>query len=552
VRSIRWILGLVLACNLVMVCGGLAAIIWLPSPEQRGDDRRLLRLAYSPEKEPLIRQLVAEFNASGSPYRVEATRVDPDELIEVAIGGQFSAISPDSAVWLEPIDRAWRARQPASTGLVSSLRRYATSPIVIAMWESVARQFQYPQRPVGWSTVMDRALRDPSFRWSHPSASTASGLLAVTAEFYAGADNPPRLTLADLERPETIEFVRRVQRSVQQYGAESEDQLLERLLTSSSRPLDAFVVQEQFVVQFNRRTTGERLVAVYPAEGTLWLDHPLALLEGPWLTNEQRQAYRAFTAFLARPETGRLVLREGYRPADLALPLDEATTPLRRENGVDPAQPATSLVLPSTGVLERIRDSWVLLKRPANIYLVADVSGSMEGERLARAKEALQSFIAQIRDGRDRVGLVTFSSAVREEVPLASLDQNRADLERAIAGLVAGGNTALYEAIAVAAERLAARREPDRINVVVVMTDGAEDASRADLVARRGDPSRLIAALREQERRSGIPVVVFAVAYGREAEFEVLRTIAEATRGQAYRSDPATIRKLYRLLSQTF
>jgi Ca-activated chloride channel family protein len=278
----------------------------------------------------------------------------------------------------------------------------------------------------------------------------------------------------------------------------------------------------------------------------------LALLEGPWLTTSQRQAYRAFTDYLGRPETGQLVLAAGYRPADLKIPLDERTSPIRPENGVDPAQPFTSLVLPATPVLERIRDSWTLLKRPANIYLIADVSGSMQGDRITRAREALLSFVDQIKDGRDRVGFATFSTATREQVALETLDKNRSDLERAIRAMSPGGNTALYDAIDFGVQRVGELRENDRINVVVVMTDGEENASRRELVAGRGDPSQLIAAIEERARRTGTPVVVFTIAYGGEAELAVLRRIAESTNGQAYRSDPETIRKLYRTLSQTF
>lgn len=551
-RSVRWILIAVFLFNGLLFCCGMAAIVLLPSPEQRANERNVLRVGYSPEKEALFRQLVDGFNRSGSSYRLEAVKFDPDDLVEMATSGHFAAISPDSAVWLDQIDRAWQTKYPDSPGLASSLTRYAVSPIVVAMWERVARDFNYPARPVGWATIMDRAVRDPNFRWSHPSTATASGLLAVTAEFYAGAGNPARLTLADVERPETVEYVRRIQRTVQQYGAETEDQLVARLLAGEARTLDAFVVQEQFVILFNSRTTGERLVAVYPAEGSLWLDHPLALLDGPWLTAEQRQAYRAFTDYLSRPETGQLILAAGYRPADLKIPLDERTSPLRRQNGVDPAQPSTSLVLPATPVLERIRDSWTLLKRPANIYLIADVSGSMQGDRITRAREALLSFVDQVKDGRDRVGFATFSTATREQVPLATLDKNRDDLVRAIRAMTPGGNTALYDAIDFGVQRVGELRETDRINVVLVMTDGEENASRRELVAGRGDPSRLIAALQERARRTGTPVIVVTIAYGGEAEFDVLRRIAEATNGQAYRSEPETIRRLYRTLSQAF
>jgi Ca-activated chloride channel family protein len=279
------------------------------------------------------------------------------------VNGSFEAVSPDSSVWLDQIDRRWQAKNNTTSGLTGSLVRYATSPVVIAAWEKTALDLGYPDKPVGWSTILDRALRDNTFRWSHPSSATAMGLLATTAEFYAGSGNPAKLTREDVERPETLDYVRRIERTVQPYGGKTEDQLIERLLDPGSASLDAFVVQEQFVVQFNSRTKGDRLVALYPAEGTLWLDHPLALLESPSLTDKQRRAYQAFVAYLGQPSTGEMILAEGYRPVDLRVAVDESNSPLNPEAGVDTLKPATSLPLPSIAVLESIRDWWTLQNR---------------------------------------------------------------------------------------------------------------------------------------------------------------------------------------------
>jgi hypothetical protein len=53
-----------------------------------------------------------------------------------------------------------------------------------------------------------------------------------------------------------------------------------RLREEGRNFLDLFVAQERVVIDWNRQNRrGDRLVALYPAEGTLWTDHPLALLE---------------------------------------------------------------------------------------------------------------------------------------------------------------------------------------------------------------------------------------------------------------------------------
>jgi len=516
--------------------------------DERG--RVILAVAYSPEKAQLFDRLVAEFNKQSQRYVVRATKLDTAEMLSQALEGKYAAISPDSAIWLGSLDQSWLAPDSTRSPLVGSLSRYALSPVVIATWQGEAQKMGYPGQPVGWAELVARATTDPGFRWGHPSTSTAAGLLTTTAEFYAASGKTSHLTTEDLDSQAARDYVRRIERTIQQYGGESEDQVLARLLDQRSRTLDAFVGQEALVVRFNRQARGEKLVAIYPREGTLWMDHPLALLEGPWLKPEHRRAFQELSDFFRSAPMQRIVLQEGYRPADLGISLDDPDSQIRTANGVDPAQPQTMLQMPTYGILERIRGAWALLKRPANIYLVADVSGSMEGEKLTRAKEALLSFVGQVQGESDRLALASFSSDVREEVALGTLVQNRGQLTATINRLTVGGNTALFDAILFASERLHGLRQEDRINAVLVMTDGKENASRR--VRSGKDPRPLVAALQELDRRSGTPVLVFTVAYGDDADLGALRQISESTRGQAYKGDPATIRKLYQLLSAFF
>ena len=521
-----------------------------PAQGQRDDRGRIvLTVAYSPEKSALFERLVTEFNKENREYAVLATKLEMADMLPRALAGEFTAISPDSAIWLGTLDQQWLAQKQDNVSLVGTLSRFALSPVVIAAWESVAQDLGHPKRPVGWSELVARATTDPGFRWSHPSTTTAAGLLTVTAEFYAAKGKTSNLTREDLNDAAGRDYVRRVERTIRQYGAESEDQVLTRLLDQRNRTLDAFVGQEALVVRFNRQTRGEKLVAIYPREGTLWMDHPLALLEGPWVKPELRRGFQALADYLRSPAMQRIVLQEGYRPADLRVSLDDPDSQIKPQNGVDATQPQTMLQVPPYGVMDSIRNAWVLLKRPANIYLVADTSGSMEGEKLTRAQEALGSFVQQVKSDSDRLALVTFASEVRPSVPLGAIGDQRGRLTSAIGGLKANGQTALLDSILYAAERLAERKEPDRINAVLVMTDGRENASQR--ISPR-DAGALVTALKKLEAQSGTKTMVFAVAYGTDADLDMLQRIASATNGQAYKGEPETIRKLYQLLSAFF
>ena len=142
---------------------------------------------------------------------------------------------------------------------------------------------------------------------------------------------------------------------------------------------------------FSNGKPADKLVALYPAEGTLWADHPLALLETADITSNQRRTFQAFREFLATPDAAGSHLEAGYRPADLTIPLDSPGSPLTKENGVDAAQPQTTLQLPTPDVVQVVQNVWALTKRKTNVFLVVDTSGSMNGDKLDNAQAALEN-----------------------------------------------------------------------------------------------------------------------------------------------------------------
>ena len=75
------------------------------------------------------------------------------------------------------------------------------------------------------------------------------------------------------------------------------------------------------------------------------------------------------------------------------------------------------LPLPEPRVLAGIKKAWRRDRKPANILLVLDTSGSMnEEQRLARAKAGLDVFLREV-EPQDSVGLTIFSEKVQ---PLVS------------------------------------------------------------------------------------------------------------------------------------
>jgi Ca-activated chloride channel family protein len=555
-RTVRLVLlGLVsgLFAMIALCCAGYSLIGRLAGGDEQATPvpESALVVAYSPEKAQVFQALTSRFNAQrleaddGEPMQIQAVELDPEAMVNAVLEEEtaFQAMVPDSSIWLGQLDQEWQEKTNSEAVAVGETVRFAVSPVVIAMWEDVAQQMGWPERAISWQDLLGRAQTDETFRWSHPSTASASGLLATLAEFYAGASKTRGLTIEDVQAQATLDYVAALEKTVRYYGEGDEPAIIERALREGPSFLDAFVVQEQMVVYFNtQRQSQPRLVAIYPEEGTLWQDHPLALLETGELTPLHRQVFAAFRDFLLSPESQQLVLSYGYRPADLSTPLDGPESPLTAENGVDWTEPKTTLQVPNASVIAVVRDVWWYTKRHTNVYLVVDTSGSMRGEKLGQAQVALDVFLDQIQGSEERVGLIQFATGVSTPVYLDELGNNRAALKKAVASLRAEGDTALVDGVYEAYRRLQDLGDAERINAIVVMTDGQENNSRMSL-------RQLV---REMTQESRLPVVVFCIAYGGDADIDTLQTIAEPTGGQVREGDLETIRDLYKILSTYF
>jgi Ca-activated chloride channel family protein len=567
------LVGSALVC--VSAAGGL--FFWLGQRAFTGDpldnlavgptwavDSAELTVAVSPVMAPVLSQLADTFNrqnqrtADGQIMVVRIQATAPERMLNEALGAaSFQALSPDSSLWLDQLEQRWSQQAPASDEpsaiplgerRTSGQVRYAVSPVVIAAWESVAQELGWPTRAIGWQEIQRKATQDPNFKWSHPSTNNAAGLLATLAEFYAGAGLTRGLTEAAATDERTLAYVRAVEATVRFYG-EGEEVIVQRLAAEGRDFLDAFVAQERVVIEWNRTQRGERLVAIYPAEGTLWTDHPLALLElgkssaERAVTDNQRLTYQAFAAYVTGQEAQRAFLAAGYRPADLSIPLDQADSPFAGADAVDWRQPQTTLQMPPPTVVEVVRNFWYYTKRPTNVYLVVDTSGSMEGEKIVRARAALQAFVAQIQGTRDRVGIVEFGSGTKSFTPLRTIDETtRQDLLTQIDRMEAVGGTALIDAVHSAVTDLQTQADADAINAIVVMTDGQENESYYWLddlrtLVRTGSSSQL---------------VIFTIAFGDDADEALLRDIAALGNGQFRRADETDIEELYRVISTYF
>jgi Ca-activated chloride channel family protein len=276
------------------------------------------------------------------------------------------------------------------------------------------------------------------------------------------------------------------------------------------------------------------VVAIYPKEGTFWSNHPYVVLNAPWVSDEQHAAAEDFEAYLLdRPQQMRAI-DLGFRPADPAIPL---SSPLDAEHGVDPDQPQTVLEVPSAEVIEDILGLWRTVKKPVDVTVVMDVSGSMGGKKISAARSSLLDFVNMLGD-RDRLEVMVFSSELITLTPLTPLGEKRDEVLRRVSGISEGGDTRLYDATLEAYQTLQQEGDPKHIRAVVVLSDGMDTESRATL-------QQVLDAIGSASEEGGNAVKLFTIAFGGDADVNVLQRISEVTGGKQYEGDPDTIREVY-------
>jgi Ca-activated chloride channel family protein len=203
----------------------------------------------------------------------------------------------------------------------------------------------------------------------------------------------------------------------------------------------------------------------------------LAEIEVPDDQFEVREARGRHVATLRHPDAvpdRDLVLR--YRPAGAGY---RAATFVFREAG-RPGALLLSLTPEAVPAPEEVL--------PREMLFVFDRSGSMGGESIVQARNALRACLRALNPG-DSFNIFAFDNFVERlaPTPLPFTQANVDAADRFIAGIEARGGT---EIVAALAEALAQPRDPKRLRVVVFLTDGAvgnENLVLRELTARLGE-----------------------------------------------------------------
>ena len=153
-------------------------------------------------------------------------------------------------------------------------------------------------------------------------------------------------------------------------------------------------------------------------------------------------------------------------------------------------------------------------------------------------KAGICTFLDCMRSPESKVSLIEFESKASVLIPLQPAVSNRTYIKEAVSRLFSKDQTALLDALELAMDEITRRGNPTHIQAIIVLTDGRENASSISLFEVE---SRLA-------RCKG--VILYCIAYGRDADQKILNRLANLTGGIVVSGDLPDIEQLYRQLSR--
>ncbi|MBW4437443.1 MAG: substrate-binding domain-containing protein [Pleurocapsa minor GSE-CHR-MK-17-07R] len=579
----------VLALTLVFVltaCGGNQPSSVASVASSCANNAVQVSIVYAPESDLYLPQVIADFNNAFVQGRnpVTGAALASGEQTVCVTGRSGSSgtvmqgivnaiIAPGNSnverpTIFSPSVSHWLALANFQSGRqlfdLAAARPTALAPVVMAIWESRLNAIRETvgYDTIGWEELIDvfnspngwcdynlpNCRRTVYYGHTDPLISSTA-LSTLISEFYAAARengiDEERLTLSTVRSETVQESVRQIESLIRHYSSRTTEFI--EYIAQGPEYLDFVALEENDLIRINRGLTAiqppERLVALYPKEGTFWHEHPMGVVNADWTTPEQRAAANVFIDYVLTAPVQEVVMENGFRPAN---PDVELGFPFVAENGIDPAGPTRILNVPAPDVIAAVQQSWAFVKKQADITLLIDVSGSMGNEgKIDQAREAAEAFLRGM-ETNNRVSLAVFSDDVRVLVPLDDVESNFEAMYSNIRSLRANGGTELFQALTtIATDLTAATEDEDRIRAIVVLSDGADTG---DAGFTLNDAIEAI----EASRNTLNPVIVIPVAYGSDADVNALNAIARASATRVQSGDASSISRILEIISSYF
>jgi Ca-activated chloride channel family protein len=452
-----------------------------------------------------------------------------DALDRLAAGEHYDALWVSHGKYL--------AMNDALQGRIVAQDKTMLSPVLLGLKTSKARALGWDAKEPTWKEISDAAKSGKfTFGMTNPTSSN-TGLTATIGLAAALARNPDALTEADLNNPRLTDFFKG-----QALTSGSSGWLAEAYERDQSR-VDGIINYESVLLSENASgKLSEPLTLVYPKEGIITADYPLMLLNG-----SRRADYDKLIGYIRGKD-----FQTKMSAQTLRRPVNPDATP-------SPSIPKRTLIeLPFPGrasLIDALLDNFLSdVRIPGSSRYLLDLSGSMQGPRIASLKEAMLLLASNSStpsqryarfQKRENVGIITFASepAATRQFPMGSTPEQNSQARGAIADFVnslsAGGATAIYSSVRQALLELAEERSQSggqRYYTVVLMTDGENNRglSAAEFTEWYNGQGDRVRGIR-----------VFPILFG-EGSARELGRIADLTGGRMFDSKSKSLTAVFK------
>jgi Ca-activated chloride channel family protein len=524
-------------------------------------------ISSSNTKEDWMDAVVSQFNSqnhklsTGESIFVRVEHVTSGGSQKAILNGksQPTVWSPGDQSWIDGINQVWRDR--SGKPLISeSCSPTVLAPIGFAMWRPMAEALGWPDKPISWDNLVKLSSSPEGwasknhpewgqfkFGHTHPGYSN-SGMLMLTALAYSTVGKTSGLTADEVYSDRVVEAFRGLEQNTYHYGIQNRP-LIQIMAKRGPEYLHAITSSEAEVLKTNMEfadTLRYPMVFIFPSKGTYWSEQPYCILDADWVSEEQSQAAKSFKDYLLDIAQQAKAIEYYLRPVDESIQLHD---PLTLDKGTDPRITRNSvkaLSSPSADLSSAVIDVFSQTKKKATVLLVIDTSGSMEGEKIKGAVDSSVNFVQRL-DPKDEIYAFSFSGTVGvTELGGGSASDVSESLARTLSGLFASGGTPLYDAICQAVEKASNLQSEDETNGekrlygIVLLSDGDDTSSLRS-------ENQMFSCLPSGESVSGVKI--FTIAYGEDANVDLMLRIANRTNGKQFTGDTDSIDSIYNSIS---
>jgi Mg-chelatase subunit ChlD len=190
-------------------------------------------------------------------------------------------------------------------------------------------------------------------------------------------------------------------------------------------------------------------------------------------------------------------------------------------------------------------DGDAILRRPVDVVVVMDESGSMSGTKNQNAEDAAQQFVGLIDIGRDRVAFVGYTAESRYVLvdgeqyfgPRSGLsnDTARDELNETIDEYGANGNTAINRGLNASLDVHDVKSNASRDRHVILLSDGENSPGWSACSAAEYDGTCKDAfddwTLEGAREAADQDITVHTIAFGSSPDEELMKDVANVTGG---------------------